>query len=160
MSIGGRSYARHNISGPKYLRHLGSFWPCFCFFCSKYFPFCLNLDFVPATLFCQNDASRIFTHVHKCARISREGWGVKLILAMPVFSFQFLQPLFPLSILVVSRRSVCCIVRPDSLLLECYLVTIVNRVLLETIATNQNNKTIAQKARAEFPVQLFLFFSK
>ena len=70
-----------------------------------------------------------------------------LILAMPVFSFQFLQPLFPLSILVVSRRSVCCIVRPDSLLLECYLVTIVNQVLLETIATNQNNKTIAQWAR-------------
>ena len=123
------------------------------FFCSKYFPFCLNLDFVAATLFCQNDASRIFTHVHKCARISREGWGVKLILAMPVFSFQFLQPLFPLSILVVSHRSVCCIVRPDSLLLECYLVTIVNQVLLETIATNQNNKTIAQKARVKLPVQ-------
>ena len=72
---------------------------------------------------------------------------------MPVFSFQFLQPLFPLSILVVSHRSVCCIVRPDSLLLECYLVTIVNRVLLETIATNQNNKTIAQKARVKLPVQ-------
>ena len=78
---------------------------------------------------------------------------------MPVFSFQFLQPLFPLSILVVSRRSVCCIVRPDSLLLECYLVTIVNQVLLETIATNQNNKTIAHKARAEFPVQYVLVFN-
>ena len=99
-------------------------------------------------MFGQNDANRILKDVHKCARIIGGGWGreIKLILAMPVFSFQFLQPLFPLSILVVSRRSVCCIVRPDSLLLECYLVTIVNQVLLETIATNQNqnNKAIAQ----------------